>query len=284
MLKGRSLRAGTLLLYNIHCMSVTPFIENTIKTAGEIVTKGFGHIRSIKQKENQTSVVTEVDLSSEHSIVNAIKNDFPDDTIIAEETGFHQGKSRNCWVIDPIDGTSNFVAGLPWFGVMLAYLQNWEVVASGILLPALNEYYYAEKGKGAYRNDKLISVTSETELTNVLVTYGIDYSEDEKQIKREMILVEKIVQLCRNLRSTNSALDDCFVADGRFGVEINQHSMIWDHTAGYLIVREAGGLYTDIDGRELDFTSDKTNYLRNFTALVAPPALHMQVRKIISEL
>lgn len=262
-------------------MAVEEFIGKTLKDAGEICMKGLGHLKKITNKGDQSNVVTEVDLASEKAIIARIKRSFPHDTIIAEETGFYEKNTSHCWIIDPIDGTSNFAAGIPWFGIMIARLEDWTVTESGIFLPAMNELYYAEKGNGAYLNGHRIKVTGEKSLKNVLVAYGIDYSEDTKKTDGEMKLLQKIVSACRNLRATNSAVDDCYVASGKFGASLNQQTMIWDDAAPSLIVEEAGGVYTDIDGKPINFETSKETYLQNYTSFAATPTLHKQIMQLI---
>lgn len=267
-------------MYNL-CMAVEEFIGKTLKDAGDICMKGFGHIKCISHKGDQSNVVTEVDIASEKSIISHIKRQFPHDTIIAEETGFYEKDSSRCWIIDPIDGTSNFAAGIPWFGVMIARLENWVVTASGIFLPAMDELYFAEKGNGAYLNGHRIHVSPEDSLKNVLVAYGVDYSEIEGKTEREMSIVKKLVGACRNLRTTNSAVDDCYVAAGKFGASLNQTTMIWDDAAPSLIVEEAGGVYTDIEGKPLNFEVTKENYLKDYTSVAASKALHPKIMQLL---
>ena len=164
---------------------------------------------------------------------------------------------------------------------MIARLRNWMVEESGIYLPAMKELYYAEKGKGAYCNGRRIQVSAESQLANVLVAYDLDHSEVPGKTEREVRTIEKIVRSSRNLRATNSIVDDCYVAAGKLGAALSESTMIWDDAAPSLVVEEAGGVYTDIDGNTLDFNVTPDTYLKNFSSVSTSQALHAQVMSLV---
>ncbi len=257
------------------------FISQTLKQAGKIVRHGFHNIREIEVKENQSNIMTQVDWESEYFIIGQIEKHFPNDSIIAEESGFQSKSNDTVWIIDPLDGSSNFAAGLPWFGVMIAQLKNWHPECAGIYLSIQDELYLAEKGKGAFCNHQPIHVTTENNLTNVLVSYGIDFTDEQGKTEQEVKLINRLVRHTRNLRTTNSVFDYCAVATGKFGAYLNQTSKIWDNAAPFLLVGEAGGKYTDIQGQQLDFTSTPQNYSRNFTSIAAAENLHGELLKLV---
>lgn len=263
--------------------SVENTIKKALKAAGKILMKSSGQIQKYSVKENQSSIVTKADLASEKAIVKIIQKEFPKHNIIAEETGFKSNNSEYTWIVDPLDGTSNFASGLPWFGVFIALLKDSEPIASGIHLPFYDLMYFAEKGKGATRNGKKISVSKENALKNVLLGYSLDYSEDSGKTEKEAKIIKLLVRNIRNLRATNSAIDYCYAADGRLGGCINQTSKIWDVAAPYLIIKEAGGIVTDINGNGMDFSADKGNYLRNFTIVASNKNLHPEIMSIIRQ-
>jgi len=257
------------------------FIEATLRGAGKIVSNSFGRSHQSSRKGDISNVVTQTDFASEKYIVNQIKSIFPKDTIIAEETGFAAGSTEYCWIIDPIDGTSNFAAAIPWFGIIIARLKNWQPIAAGIYLPIQNEMYTATKGNGAWLNKKQIKASSEKDLKNLLISYGINFSNDESKIDQELKIIKKIIQNSRNLRSTNSVLDYCYVASGKLGAYINQTSNIWDNAGPYLIVTEAGGQHTDIKGKPLNFKCTKDNYDRNFTYICSSTEVFSSILKLV---
>ncbi len=257
------------------------FIEETLRKAGSIVNQGFEKVQQVSVKENQSNVLTETDIECERYLVSQIQSNFPDESIIAEESGFINQSSPFTWIVDPIDGTSNYAVGLPWFGIMYARLENWIPVICGIYLPVINEMYFAQKDRGSTLNGLPIHVTSETQLANVLVNYQIDYSPDQKKLQRELEMIKILVENGRNLRITNSCIDFCMLASGKIGVGANQCAKIWDVAPLYLLITEAGGVYTDINGKQIRLLSDSKNFTRNFSSLAAPPILHKQLQTLL---
>lgn len=252
-----------------------------LQSSGKILVDNFRKINKVSIKQNQSNIVTEVDLESEKNIVSMIELLFPQHSILAEETGLRDKKSEYLWVVDPIDGTSNFVSNIPWFGVMVCILKDFTPVMAGIYLPFYDSLYFAEKGKGAYLNDKKIFVTRETNLKNVLFGYSLDFSEDKSKTEFEVKIIKELVSNVRNLRATNSVVDFCYTADGRLGGSINQTTKIWDIAAPALIIQEAGGIVTDINGNQLSFKINKSNYLKNFTIIGTNKIFHSKVLKLV---
>ncbi len=258
-------------------------IKKALREAGKILLASFGKIQNYGVKENQSSIVTQTDIDSETAIIKIIEDNFPSHSIIAEEAGCKNKNSDYTWVIDPLDGTSNFSAGIPWFGTIICILKRNEPIVAGIYLPSYDLLYFAEKGKGATRNGEKISVSAEKELKNILMAYSLDYSEDASKAEKESKIIKNIVQNTRNLRSVNScAVEFCYVADGRLGGYINQATKIWDVAAPCLLVKEAGGIVTDINGNDIDFTVDELDYQKNFTVVGSSKLLHAKIMKLIN--
>lgn len=251
--------------------------------AGDILMGYFGNITSYEVKESQSSIVTKADFEAEKKIVEIISENFPEHNILGEETGFQNRNSEYTWVIDPLDGTSNFTAGIPWFGVIICVLKNSVPIMAGCHLPHQLKIYFAEKGKGAKINTEKIKVTNETDLKNILAAYSLDYSDEPGKMERESKIMSRLVQNIRNLRSTNCVIDFCYTADGKLGACINQTTKIWDIAGPALIIEEAGGKVTDILGNPLDFNIDENNYDRNFTMVASNQILHPKVIQIINQ-
>ncbi len=260
-------------------------MENTLRKAlfeaGKIVMENFGTLSGYTIKENQNSIVTKADIDSEKRIVEVILERFPGHNTLGEETGFCDRNSEFTWVIDPLDGTSNFAAGLPWFGVIICVLKRSVPVMAGCYLPVQNDYYFAEKGKGATQNGQRISVTDESQLKNILLAYSLDSSDEPGKTEKEVKIMGQLVKNVRNLRSTNCLLDLCYTAEGKFGACLNQTTKIWDIAGPSLIIEEAGGKVTDFAGIKLDFSIDSTSYNRNFTVVGSNEILHNELIKII---
>lgn len=260
-------------------------MENTIlkalQEAGEILMANFGTLTGYTVKENQNSIVTKADFESEKKIMEIIAEKFPHHNTLGEETGFQNRNSEYTWVVDPLDGTSNFAAGLPWFGVIICVLKNSIPVMSGCYLPYQLTTYFAEKGKGATRNGEKIAVSTETKLQNILAAYSLDSSDEPGKTEREAKIIQQLVLSIRNLRATNCLMDLCYTADGKLGACINQTTKIWDIAGPGLIIEEAGGKVSDIFGNPFDFSLSETNYTRNFTVACSNKILHPEIIRII---
>ncbi|MBR9997885.1 MAG: inositol monophosphatase [Cyclobacteriaceae bacterium] len=258
-------------------------IMNAMKEASKILMDGFGGFIKGTLKENQSSIVTEMDVAAERKIAHLISRKYPDHSIIGEEKGAVLTGSEYTWIIDPIDGTSNYAAGIPWFGILLAVLRHDQPMAAGAYLPFYDQMYYAERGKGAFRNGKPIRVSGEQNLKNVLIAYATDFSEDAKKTRMETDILHDMIKNVRNIRGTNSLIDFCYVADGRLGAAINYNCKIWDIAALYLIIHEAGGKMTDLNGRDIEFDLNVENYLKNYQVVGAADNLHEPVIRIIGQ-
>jgi len=248
-----------------------------LEQGGEVLLNYFGKVKHIRVKENLSSVVSEADIESEKVILEQIRKNFPDHNTISEEYGYVSKDSIYTWIVDPLDGTSNFIAGLPWFGILVAVLKDYVPVAAGAYIPTDKHLYYAEEGKRSSLNGKSIRVSRADSLKDVLVSYSLDFNPDYRVTLAEAEIISRLVRNARNLRSTNSLLDLCYTADGRLGAALNRHQKIWDIAAPWLIIRESGGMVTGMDGGELDFRVDDTNFDRDFATVAAGPKLHTEI-------
>ena len=230
---------------------------NALRAGGKVQLGYFERQFEITQKESQSSVVTVADIESERVIIDIIRAGFPEHNIVSEECGLVNNGSEYTWVVDPLDGTSNFAAGIPWFGVLIAVLKSEVPVMGGAYLPVGDVLYIAEKGRGAYRNDVLMPVLAKRVLKDSLVGFGIDFSDDDAYLDRGVGLYKNVVKGARNIRSTNSLLDFLFVAEGKFGAAVNMHTMIWDIAAPQVIISEVGGEMKGIDGGDIRYSVDE---------------------------
>ncbi len=267
-------------------MSETSFqipISNALRRGGEVLLKYFGKVSNIKVKENLSSVVSEADMESDKVIIDLISKDFPDHNIISEESGYIYKGSPITWIVDPLDGTSNFVAGLPWFGVLIAVMKDYVPVAGGAYLPAGKHLYYAEQAEKTRLNGRIIHVSEAQFLKDVLIAYSLDYCENFDDTLKETGIFASLVNNVRNVRATNCLLDLCYTADGRLGAAVNHHEKIWDIAAPWLIVRQAGGMVTDTSGKELDFTVSQENYKKDFPVIASNGHLHEKMIDLIND-
>jgi myo-inositol-1(or 4)-monophosphatase len=256
-------------------------LEEALRKGGEVLLDYHGKSLQTTVKESISSVVTEADLASEKAIFEILQNTRESFNIISEEAGYTDHGSRYCWVVDPLDGTSNFAAGLPWFGVIIALFEGNSPVLGGMYLPVEERLYFAETGMGAHLNDSPIHTTGSPDLHSMLVSYSFDFSNTPGKTRSEMELLEELSKRVRNIRSTNSLVDFCYTADGRLGAAINQTTRIWDIAAAWLMITEAGGKVTDIDGEEILFDLSPDSYQQNYTIIVSGEGIHQQLLKII---
>ncbi|MEK7672453.1 MAG: inositol monophosphatase family protein [Patescibacteria group bacterium] len=234
--------------------------------AGKIILKNAKKTLTIKEK-SLNNLVTNADKASEAFIIKTIKSAFPDHAIIAEESsdGKFSEEYKNAdylWIIDPLDGTTNFAHGLPLYSVSIALCEikkaesskNFDYLSAEIIFgivhaPALNETFYAQKGKGAYLNGKKISVSPTGKVEKSLFVTGFP-PVNQKLNMPYFLTMMKQCQAIRRLGS--AALDLAYVACGRFEGHWEFGLKPWDIAAGSLIVAEAGGKVTDINGNQLD--------------------------------
>lgn len=223
-------------------------VEAAKAGAAEIL-RFFNGAFTIANKEGVNNLVTEADLASEKAIISVIKSRFPDHQILAEETGEMIQDSTYKWIIDPIDGTVNFAHGIPLNCVSIAIEKSGVIIFGAVYNPHLQEFFFAEKGKGATLNDKPIRVSKQTKTINACMVTGFPYTYIS-QANGPIEIFERFVRKGVPVRRLGSAaIDLCWVASGRFDGFFEHKLEPWDSAAGFLIVEEAGGKVTDHAGR-----------------------------------
>ena len=227
------------------------FALDLAKKAGEIQLSFFGNISSLKKKSTSIDLLTNADIESEKFIISEIKKNYPTHSILSEESHKINNDSEYTWIIDPLDGTTNFAHNLPIFAVSIALKKNNDILCGVVFNPAADKCFYAEKDKGAFLNNKKISPTSTLRLGDCLLATGFPYLHDDRY-NLSFDLFKEFYDRTRGLRRLGAAaLDLCFVAMGRFDgfYEFNLHP--WDIAAGALIAQEAGALVTDWNGEKM---------------------------------
>ncbi len=224
-----------------------------IETAGKIVKRAFGKKQRITQK-GEFNIVTETDKAAEKAALGVILKRFPRHSILAEESPEVHG-SDGCWIIDPIDGTTNFAHGFPLTSISIAFEREGQLEMGGVLDPTRDELFFAERGKGAFLNKKRIRVSKVKTLKDSLVVTGFPYDR-KKNPGDYLAMFRAFLTKVQGIRRTGSAaIDLCYVASGRFDGYYEMKLNPWDKAAGMLIVKEAGGNLTDFSGRPLSLTS-----------------------------
>jgi myo-inositol-1(or 4)-monophosphatase len=237
--------------------------------AGGDVLKGyFGGDFRISYK-GELNLVTEADLASEKEVVSILKQRFPGAAILAEEAGEESGESGFRFIIDPLDGTTNFAHGYPVFAVSIACEEGEEVTAGAVYDPIREELFTAAKGKGAFLNGRRLGVSTTESLGKALLVTGFPYDLKE-DLEGNLRLFNRFMGASRAIRRDGSAaLDLCHVAAGRFDGFWEEKLGPWDTAAGALIVEEAGGRVTDLAGGRFHY--------RNGAIVASNSTLHDQM-------
>jgi myo-inositol-1(or 4)-monophosphatase len=237
-------------------MLKSTLIEATKAGAAEIM-RFFGNEFKVSNKAGVNNLVTEADHAAEKAILDVIKSKFPDHQILAEETGEIKQDSTYKWVIDPIDGTVNFAHGIPLNCVSIGIEHEGEIILAAVFNPHLNEFYFAEKGKGATLNDKTIRVSDQTHTIKACLVTGFPYTYINAT-NGPLEIFERFIRKGVPVRRLGSAaIDLCWVAAGRFDGFYEHKLEPWDSAAGYLIVEEAGGKVTDHEGKKFSIYQHK---------------------------
>jgi len=201
--------------------------------ASKVLIRDFGELENLQvSKKGPKDFVTNSDIKAEKIIIEELKKARPNYSIISEENGIEKNKDEfNSWIIDPIDGTINFLHGVPHFAISIALLSNNEIVCGLIFDPIKDELFYAEKNNGAFFNNQRIRVSKKTDINECLFAVGKARNDTDL--------------ICR--RSGSAALDMAYVASGRFDGYFQNNLNLWDIAAGIIIVKEAGGIINEID-------------------------------------
>lgn len=197
--------------------------------------------------KGRNDLVTDVDHASEAAIMAVLNAAFPDDAILAEESGARDGSTGYSWCIDPIDGTRNFASGIPHIAVNLALTHNERVVMGITYDPIRDEMFHAIEGGGAFMNDQSISVSEASTLPESIL--GVDMGYVDSKAKLMLAMLQGIWPGVQSVRMNGSAaLGVAYAAAGRFEIYAHHHVQPWDIAPGILLVREAGGIATDLRG------------------------------------
>ncbi|NMW21460.1 MAG: inositol monophosphatase [Chlorobiaceae bacterium] len=220
--------------------------------AGVITLEKFGELsQSEIQGKDFKDFVTDVDKACEAAISSILKESFPDDSMLCEEGTVVSGSSGRTWIVDPLDGTLNFIHSFPVFSISIALKEsNNELVTAVVYQPVLKELFTAEKGCGAYLNGKPIKVSNRTEKESFLIATGIPFTEYH-YIDSYFGMMKEVIRDSAGIRRAGSAaIDLAYTACGRFDGFWEYKLFPWDFAAGVLLVREAGGTVTDFTGDE----------------------------------
>ena len=253
-----------------------PMLNIAVKAArraGSIINRATQDLDLLTvQRKGEHDYVSEVDKMAEQAIVETLLEAYPDHAILAEEGGA-QGESEYVWIIDPLDGTTNFLHGFPQFAVSIG-LQHKGVLNQAVIFdPTRNELYTATRGRGAYLNDRRLRVSKQTRLEDALIGTGFPYS-DFSFMEAYMKMFLELMPKTAGLRRPGAAsLDLAYVAAGRYDGFWEAGLKRWDMAAGVLLIQESGGLVTDFDGGE--------NYMATGNVIGGNPKIFSQLLQVI---
>ena len=236
-----------------------PLLEFAIKLAkkgGRVLTKYWGRLLHVEHKEATIDLVTVADKESEKAIIHLLKKSMPGHAVLSEEAGGSQIPDADfVWVIDPLDGTTNYTHQFPIFSVSIGLFYKGTPILGVVYNPLLKELFYASKGKGAFLNGKTLSVSKVDTLDRSLLSSGFPYDRKENRDNNyaEFCLLTQFTQGVR--RPGSAALDMAYVAAGRFEGYWERGLKIWDIAAGIVLVQEAGGRVSAYDGGPVDLNS-----------------------------
>jgi myo-inositol-1(or 4)-monophosphatase len=222
------------------------------RLAGRALKRDFGEVEHLQVSlKGPANFVTAADRKAEEIVREELAKARPGYGFVGEETGRHEGSdATHLWIVDPLDGTTNFLHGIPQFAISVALEREGTIVAGLVYNPATDEMYLAERGKGAFLNDKRLRVAGRRRLADSVVSCGLPHlgRGDLELNRRETAVVQEKVAGLRRFGS--AALDLAFIAAGRFDGYWERGLASWDMAAGILLVREAGGYVTDLQGQD----------------------------------
>jgi myo-inositol-1(or 4)-monophosphatase len=238
--------------------SLHPMLNIAVKAAraaGAIINRAALDLEVLKiGSKGPNDYVSEVDRAAEQAIIDILLEAYPDHGILAEESGRARGRKGSdfTWIIDPLDGTTNFLHGLPVYAVSIALAHHGQTQQAVVYDPTRNDLYYASRGRGAFCNDRRLRVSKRTRLADALIGTGFPFRKGDN-FKRYLKMFEEVMQHCAGLRRPGAAaLDLCYVAAGYYDGFFETGLSPWDIAAGSLIITEAGGLIGNFTG-EADY-------------------------------
>jgi len=249
-------------------------IKKVIKEAGNLAMEDYYSPDVSVTYKGDIDLVTQTDLKIEKFLKESIKSMYPKHDFLIEETDNLLKDSNDLWIIDPLDGTTNFSHKFPFFAISIAYEKNSEVVLAVVYIPFFKELFWAEKDKGSYLNNMKIQVSSTNEISRSLIATGFPYDrwEEGDFYLKEYAAFMKKTQGVR--RAGAAVIDLCYTACGRLDGFFEHKLKPWDTAAGSLILKEAGGRITDYSGKERHYTDN--------TILASNNILHQQMLDILS--
>ena len=268
-----------LFLFNLSINTMHPMLNVAVKAArraGTVINRASLNLERLQvDRKQHNDFVTEVDKAAEAAIIETLSEAYPSHGFLAEETGEQNINAENIWIIDPLDGTTNFIHGFPQYAVSIALAVNGVTQQAVVYDPTRDELFTATRGSGAYLDRRRLRVATQDRLTNCLIGTGFPYREDQDLEKYIKIFAEMSRQ-CAGLRRPGAAsLDLAYVAAGRYDGFFESDLKPWDMAAGALLITESGGLVGNYRGEE--------GFLQSGEIMAANPRLFAQMVQSLSK-
>ncbi len=246
------------------------------RKAGNVILRSTERLDTINPTtKGLNDFVTDVDKKAEQEIIAIIKKAQPDHQILAEETGLHKGLAECEWIIDPLDGTHNYMRGFPHFSVSIAFRYRGKIEHGLVYDPIRNELFTATRGEGARLNERRLRVSATTKLQNAMLGVGFPMRHPEQLPGQLQLFQQLMLQISKIRCAGSAALDLAYVAAGRLDGYLEKNLRIWDIAAGALLVKEAGGLAGDWLGEE--------NYLESGNIIVGTPKIFSALTQFVAK-
>ncbi len=249
------------------------FIQRVALDAGAILRKKYRETKEVSRKDAR-ELITSADIASESFIKEKIRRQYPSHSILAEESPKEINKSQEyLWIVDPLDGTNNFAHSLPFFSVSIAVMYRGEIILGVVYEPLRDELFYADE-TGTYLNTKQVKVSNNTQLSKAMLATGFPYDLSETN-ENNLDHFSNFSSLSLGIRRMGSAaLDLAYVSCGRFDGFWELKLKPWDMAAGYLLVKKAGGIATNFEGKNWSIEDDRI--------IAANPTLHQRMYEVIT--
>jgi myo-inositol-1(or 4)-monophosphatase len=262
-----------LFIVNLSMQPMLNIAVRAARSAGELILRSADSVSrlSVDQK-GKNDYASEVDRMAEREIISIIKAAYPEHAILAEESGKHKGNDF-VWIIDPLDGTTNFLHGFPQYSVSIALKYKGKLEVGVVYDPLRDELFTAKRGGGAMLNNRRLRVTNQNSLKGALIGTGFPFKTD-RDLDAYLGMFRALTTECAGIRRAGSAaLDLAYVAAGRMDGYWEIGIMEWDMAAGILLIKEAGGVVTDF--------SFNDNYLESGNVIVGSPKMHQLMYQLI---
>ena len=268
-----------LFLFNLSIKTMHPMLNVAVKAArraGTVINRASLNLERLQvDRKQHNDFVTEVDKAAEEAIIETLSEAYPNHGFLAEESGELASNSDHIWIIDPLDGTTNFIHGYPQYAISIALAVNGVIQQAVVYDPNRDELFTATKGSGAYVDRRRLRVAEQIKLENALIGTGFPYRHDQ-DVDHYLKIFADMTRQCAGLRRPGAAsLDLAYVAAGRYDGFFESELKPWDMAAGALIITEAGGLVGNYRGEE--------GFLQSGEIMAANPRIFAQMAQVLGK-